>query len=324
MFVNTSNKISLGTWNFSGLWGPRNDRAAIDFLAFAFDSIDWLDTAWSYGNGHVEGLIASAFKQNRSAQNKVKIITKIPPKDKTWPAQNPQLKNVFPINHLEEYLNKSLQNLKQEKIDLLLLHGWNADWFDQCDDLFSWVEKQKKAGRIDKFGMSLNDHQSFAAKNLVGSEKIDACELLYNIFDPRAKNNLWDTHSNKKTLFFVRSIFDEGGLTPLLDNPKKINWHKKDWRKHYFTKERLAEYQIYRSNLKKLAQEWGLELTEMALRFCLSQPQVFRAIIGTHNKEHFLQNLEWAQKGPLSDDLLKKLEAYIWLKNFYPQYTHPQ
>src|SRR5207248_10479954 len=46
---------------------------------------------------------------------------------------------------------------------------------------------------------------------------------------------------------------------------------------------------------------------EIALRFTLSQPGVHTAIIGTTNPENARRNIEHAAKGPLPDDVVKKL-----------------
>jgi aryl-alcohol dehydrogenase-like predicted oxidoreductase len=53
----------------------------------------------------------------------------------------------------------------------------------------------------------------------------------------------------------------------------------------------------------------GMPDGERALRFTLSLPGVASAIVGTTRIEHLLQNLAWAEAGPLPDESLAALRT---------------
>jgi aryl-alcohol dehydrogenase-like predicted oxidoreductase len=59
-------------------------------------------------------------------------------------------------------------------------------------------------------------------------------------------------------------------------------------------------------------------LAEMALRFCLSRPEVATVIPGMRRPNHVRQNVAASEKGPLPRTLLSRLEEHAWEKNWYP------
>src|SRR3990167_2181397 len=62
-FGRTGQKVSEighGTWTMGSMWGPRDDKAALDSLTRSLElGVTFIDTAWVYGNGHSEELIAT-------------------------------------------------------------------------------------------------------------------------------------------------------------------------------------------------------------------------------------------------------------------------
>jgi aryl-alcohol dehydrogenase-like predicted oxidoreductase len=56
----------------------------------------------------------------------------------------------------------------------------------------------------------------------------------------------------------------------------------------------------------------GMSLSEMALRFILSEPAVGTLIAGMRSAAHVRANLAVSDKGPLAADLIAKLRAHRW------------
>jgi aryl-alcohol dehydrogenase-like predicted oxidoreductase len=67
--------------------------------------------------------------------------------------------------------------------------------------------------------------------------------------------------------------------------------------------ERLAQMKLNPADLGYTDADW----TEIALRFTLSQAGVHSALIGTQNIDNARKNIEIAGKGPLPDDVVKKI-----------------
>src|SRR5690349_21948392 len=106
--------ISFGAWAIGGTWGPTDDQESLAALNRAIDlGVNFIDTADVYGNGHSEQLIAQVRKQ-RSEQ--LHIVTKAGRGRSPHTAQNYNRQN------LTTFVERSLQNLQTEALDLLQLH----------------------------------------------------------------------------------------------------------------------------------------------------------------------------------------------------------
>lgn len=104
--------LVLGTWTFAGdsIWGPSDERDAIEVIEVALDAgITLIDTAPNYGAGRCEELVGRAVGSHRDA----KIATKL----KVDPGES--------LARLRERATESVRRLKRDRIDLLQLH-WPA------------------------------------------------------------------------------------------------------------------------------------------------------------------------------------------------------
>ena len=77
-------EIGFGGWGIGkSMWGPTDDHESMRALHAALESgVDYFDTAYAYGHGHSERLIARLFKE---AGRRAAVSTKVPPKNMEWP-----------------------------------------------------------------------------------------------------------------------------------------------------------------------------------------------------------------------------------------------
>jgi aryl-alcohol dehydrogenase-like predicted oxidoreductase len=59
------------------------------------------------------------------------------------------------------------------------------------------------------------------------------------------------------------------------------------------------------------------QLPDLALRFCLSSPAVSTVIPGMRNVHHVAANVAASDAGPLPPEMLQKLRAHRWVRNFW-------
>lgn len=309
-------EIGHGTWTMGGHWGPRDDRTAIDSMVRALElGVTFIDTAAIYGNGHSEGLIASAF---REARKKVFVATKVPPKNLQWPARaSVPVSETFPSEHIIEQTETSLKNLRMDCVDLQQLHVWQDAWLGDMSWL-SAIETLKKQGKIRYFGVSINDHDPDSALKLVATGLIDSVQVIYNIFDQSPENNLLSLCQKHGVAVIARVPLDEGSLTGTLTPDTKF--HDKDWRRLYFTPERLVETCARIDKLKFLIRDEIKTLAQAALKFCLSHPAVTTVIPGMRKNQHVDDNCAASDGKLLSVQELTELKKHAWPRSFYPQF----
>lgn len=308
-------EIGFGAWGIGGaMWQGSDDSHAMSALNKAVDlGVNFIDTALAYGNGHSEQLIS---KLLRSRDEQIFVATKIPPKNQQWPArQGVPFHEVFPRNYIIECTEKSLKNLRVERLDLQQFHVWNDEWVD-ASEIWDAVETLKREGKVAHFGISINDHQPASALKAAATGLIDSFQVIYNIFDQSPEDELFPFCQKNNIGIIVRVPFDEGSLTGRIT--PATQFPEKDWRNKYFSGDRKQQVAERVEKLKTLLGPEAKTLSELALRFCLSRPAVTTVIPGMRTAAHAEVNAAVSDGKKLSDNLRASLRTYRWVRNFYP------
>ncbi|MCP5468741.1 MAG: aldo/keto reductase [Deltaproteobacteria bacterium] len=312
-------EIGYGTWAMGFMWGPRRDEEAITSLRYAWDSgLNFVDTAYLYGNGHSERLIAEA-KESSDQKNSLIIATKCPPKTRAWPPQpGTSFCEAFPLDYLLETTEKSRQNLKVDQIDIQQLHVWLPEWLEQ-EEFPQAIEELKKRGLIKHFGVSLNDHDPNSGLALVQSGLVDSIQVIFNLFDQTPRKRLFPLCQENGVGVIVRVPLDEGGLTGTLT--PQTQFVKSDWRRHYFKEGRLKETCEHAAQFDFLIQPSMQSLAQAALKFCLSEAAVSTVIVGMRSVDHVKQNLAVSELSDFTKEELDKAYSLEWPRNYYPTFS---
>ncbi len=78
-------EVGYGMWGMAG-WTGSDDEQSFASLDRAIDlGCNFFDTAWAYGDGHSEKLLGATLE--RHPGKRLYIATKIPPKNRKWPAR---------------------------------------------------------------------------------------------------------------------------------------------------------------------------------------------------------------------------------------------
>lgn len=307
-------EIGFGAWGIGkGWWGETDDRLSIRALLRAFErGVNFIDTAYGYGDGHSERLLAKAFREYRG---RVTVATKIPLKTPDWPPKREtRAKAAFPRGWIIEHTEKSLRNLGTDCIDVQQLHIWRDEWVQETE----WqqaVEQLKREGKIRFFGVSLIDHAPETGLAVVRSGIVDTVQVIYNIFDQSPEKELFPLGQQADVGVIARVPLDEGGLSGKLHPEMQLD--PDTVQGHYFRGERLNETCTRAERLKTLLRDGVETLPKLALRFCLSHPAVSTVIPGMRRPEHVDENCAVPDAPPLTAEELEALKTHAWPRNFY-------
>ena len=306
--------LGYGAWGIGRhMWLGASDDESLRALSRAFElGVDFVDTALAYGDGHSETLVGAGI---RSAGGGIRVATKIPPRNGQWPAlagSDPD--DSYPADWVVECTERSLRHLGLDAIDVQQFHVWSDDWVGRG----SWlegVERLKADGKIRHFGVSINDHESDNALRLIESGAVESVQVIYNVFEQRPVDRLFEATRAAGVGVIVRVPFDEGGLTGRIR--PGVEFPEGDWRNDYFGGERPREVWERVTAIAEALDVPVESLPEVALRFCLSHPAVSTVIAGMRTLAHAEANVAAAELGPLPAEQLETLARFRWERNFY-------
>jgi aryl-alcohol dehydrogenase-like predicted oxidoreductase len=305
-------EMGYGAWGIGGKqWLGGADDESLAALRRAIDlGLNFIDTALAYGDGHSEQLVGQVV---RAAGQKIYVATKVPPKNKLWPARpGIGIDQVFPYDYIVGSTEESLRNLKLESIDLQQLHVWNPEWIER-EEWRRAFEDLKKSGKVKAVGISINDHRPGSALEMVRTGMVDCVQTIYNIFDQTPERELFPLCQEMNVGVIARVPLDEGSLTGRIDENTKFP--AGDFREYYFRgdhKKQVVEH------VRPLQRDLGeRDLPATALRFCLSHPAVSTVIPGMRSVRHAEANCALSGTGPLHAETMAIVRRHAWEKNFY-------
>ncbi|HSU33474.1 MAG TPA: aldo/keto reductase [Bryobacteraceae bacterium] len=307
-------EIGYGAWGIGGnQWLGGRDDESQRALQRAFElGLNFIDTALAYGDGHSEKLVGQAVK---SAPNRIYIATKIPPKNRVWPASpSTPISQVFPYSYIIESTEESLKNLGIEQIDLQQYHVWDDAWVN-TDEWRRAIEDLTKAGKVRYFGVSISDHNPDSALEVVKTGMIDTVQVIYNIFDQTPEKHLFPLCQERQIGVLARVPLDEGGLTGTIT--EQTTFEPGEFRDSYFRGDRKRQVVEHVEALKKDLGERNASLPQIALQFCLSHPAVSTVIPGMRRISTVESSCAVSDFGKLDGETLAMLKRHAWTRNFY-------
>lgn len=171
----TVSDIGFGAWQIGGSWGEVSEADGRAALNAALDAgMTFIDTADVYGDGRSERIIADVLKARSGARPMVAT--------KAGRRLNPHVAGGYTKANLEGFIDRSLQNLGVERLDLVQLHCPPAEVYYH-PEVFEGLEELKRAGKIAHYGVSVeNVEQALKAIEYPG---VVSVQIIFNLFRQR-------------------------------------------------------------------------------------------------------------------------------------------
>jgi len=272
-------RIIRGGWQLAGGHGSVDrQRAVDDFEKFLFAGINTYDCADIYtGVEEMIGRFISAVrsKYGHNDASKIKVHTKIVPDLDRLSTYTPR--------HIEKVIDRSLQRLGVERLDLVQFFWWDLNVGSPIDTLYSLSHLQEK-GKIHLLGVTNWDVQQIEPFFDSGLDIVSA-QVQYSMLDQRPANQLvsWCAVNNVKLLCY--GVLAGGFLTE--------SWFGKTDPGYEFENRSLIKYrliidefggwdlfQVLMGELKSVADRHSVSISAVATRYVLDQSQVGAVIIG--------------------------------------------
>jgi len=280
--------LALGCWAFGGAqWGGQEDADSIDAIETALAcGITHFDTAQAYGGGRSETLCGEHLK---AVREKVFIATKSAAATK---------------EAMFEQIDTSLERLGTDAIDLFYVH-WPHKGVDLRPEMEALAEA-REAGKIRGVGVSNFSIEDMARALEVGP--IDAHQLCYNLFWRWDEADIIPFCQEHGIAVVTYSSIAQGILTgKFLREPQ---FKEGDSRPGTVLFEPEVWPHVYEGveALKKLAEQAGRPLTELAIRWVAAQPGITSVLVGARNGEQVRRNVA-AMAGEIDPGALDRMTA---------------
>ena len=239
--------------------------------------INFIDTANDYGTGWgrpAEEMIGQYLEGRRHEYH---IATKCgcAPGGHVWTREN-----------LFRGLHESLERLRTDYIDVMLLHNPTVD---ECEggELVRALEDMRQQGKVRWIGASTNLPE---VATFLQWGVFDTLQLPYSALERDHED--WISRAARKGI----GTIIRGGVA---QGAPEVG------------KGALERWQVYERAALDAIRPGGESRTAFMLRYTLSHPDIHTIIVGTRSVEHLDENVRAARRGPLPADLRAEIDRRL-------------
>lgn len=280
-------KLMLGTAQFGLPYGIANRRGQPSFEdvcaileAAASGGVNGLDTAPVYGTS--EEVLGRALRET-GLHSHFRVISKI------GHLADEVSSLAAACDYVEESITASLQRLGLDYLPVVLFHREQNVRYTEA------LLAARDKGLVRHVGTSIVTPEG--ALRALAVPQMEALQIPVNLFDHRFTRRfpVVEQSARQGVALFVRSVYLQGFLLmPETDVPPD-----------------LEEFLPVRRQVEALAQQAGMRMEELALRYALSLPGVVSLVMGVDSVDHIRHNLRLLQGGPLPPDLMAAIPRTV-------------
>jgi aryl-alcohol dehydrogenase-like predicted oxidoreductase len=297
--------VSFGAWAIGGTWGDVRDDESLAALHAALDrGVNFFDTADVYGDGRSERLLAQL---RRERAELFYVATK------AGRRLNPHIADGYNRANLTTFVERSLQNLEVETLDLLQLHCPPTAVYSM-PNAFEVLDDLQAAGKLRHYGVSVETVDE--ALQAIEHPGVQSVQIIFNIFRQKPRDEFFAAARRRGVGILARLPLSSGMLSGKLTPTS--TFAADDHRS--FNREGAAfdrgetfsglDYNVGLQAVESLraALPPGMSLAQLALRWILMSPEVTCAIPGGKRPAQVEENVAAADLPPLSDETMAAIE----------------
>jgi len=304
--------LSLGAWVTYGY--QVGEDVTYDCMNAAYQAgVNFFDNAEVYASGKAELAMGNAIKKAGWKRSDLVISTKI-----FWGGEGPNDAGLS-RKHLLEGIHASLQRLQMDYVDLLFCHRpdlttpveetvWAMNQIIQQGKAFYWGTSEWPATRImEAYGIARREHlipplMEQPEYNMLHRQRFEVeYAPLYREIGLGA--TIWSPLASGLLTGKYNQGIPEGTRLSL----KGYEWLRKEF-----------ETEEARQNIEKVkqlapvAKELGCSLAQLALAWCLKNPNVSTVITGASRPEQVIENMQALQvAGRLTGEVMEQIEQVL-------------
>jgi len=299
--------IGFGAWAIGGSWGDVDEAQARDALRAALETgTNFIDTADVYGDGRSERIIRDVLK---GWQGQRPIVA-----TKAGRRLSPHLADGYNRKNLEAFIDRSLQNLGVETLDLVQLHCPPTEVYYR-PEVFEALDALIAAGKIRHYGVSVEKVEE--ALKAIEYPGVESVQIIFNIFRQRPAELFFREAKARNVAIIARVPLASGLLTGKLtrdsqfaaDDHRNFNRHGEA----FDVGETFAgvPYDVALEAVEKIRPlvPQGVSMAAFALRWILMNDSVSVVIPGAKSPAQALANAAASELASLSPETMQALRS---------------
>jgi aryl-alcohol dehydrogenase-like predicted oxidoreductase len=305
--------VSFGAWPIGSDWGQVDDKESLAALNRAVDlGVNFIDTADVYGDGRSEKLIGQLLKERKE---EIFVATK------AGQRLDPHVAEGYTLKNLESFVDRSLENLQADTLDLLQLHCPPTPVYSN-PAVYKALDRLQSKGKIRNYGVSVEKVSE--AMQSIEFPEVQSVQIIFNMFRHKPIEELFPAAKKRKVGILARVPLASGLLTGKItssttfprDDHRNYNLHGEAFdRGETFSGVDLDKGLAAVEELKLIVPK-GMDLTQMALRWILMFDAVTCAIPGAKRVGQVEDNVKAGDIPPLDAATLTRIQAVYdqWIR----------
>jgi len=301
-------ELSLGAWVTYG--GQVGEQVARECMAAAYDAgVNFFDNAETYANGEAERVMGSVIKSLGWRRESLVVSTKI-----FWGGDGPNDTGLS-HKHIIEGVNNALRRLQMDYVDLVFCH--RPDPNTPIEETVRAMDIVIKQGKAFYWGTS-----EWSAKDILYAAEFARQEHLtpptmeqpqYNMFTrERVEREYAPLYQQLGYGTTIWSPLASGLLTGKYNNgipaDSRLGQKGYEWLQDLLKPERIEKVK----QLQTIADDLDCSLAQMALAWCLKNPNVSTVITGASRASQVTENMRALEVAPkLTPDVLERIEQIL-------------
>lgn len=305
--------LSFGSWVTFG--EQIDEQLATECMLEAYNAgVNFFDNAEAYAGGKSETMMGNIIKKQDWKRSDLVLSTKI-----FWGGEGPNDTGLS-YKHIIEGTNASLKRMQTDYVDLIFCH--RPDKFTPIEETVRAMNQVIREGKAFYWGTSeWSSEQIREAYHIARREKLRP---------PLMEQPQYNMFKRDKVEGEYARLYDDIGLGTTIWSPlasglltgkyndgipenSRLAMDNYDW-----LREKLLETESGKQKLRKVkklaevADNAEISMPEMALAWCLKNPNVSTVITGASKPEQVRQNMKAIDKvGQLNDEVMEKIEAIL-------------
>ncbi|HEV3191206.1 MAG TPA: aldo/keto reductase [Polyangiaceae bacterium] len=302
-------ELSLGAWVTYG--SQVDEQGALECMSAAHDAgVNFFDNAEAYGGGRAEITIGNVLQRVGWRRESLVLSTKI-----FWGGDGPNDRGLS-HKHIIEGVHAALKRLKVEYVDLAFCHRPDPD--TPIDETVRAWDILVRQGKVFYWGTS-----EWAAQDVLQAHKI---ALEHGLTPPSMEQPQYNMFARDKVEREYLPLYEKLGygtttFSPLASGvlsgkyndgiPKgtRLNLPDMAWLKD----EALKGGRIEKvRKLAAVANDVGCSMSQLALAWCLKNPNVSTVITGASKKEQVVENMKAADvANRVTSDVMARIDRIL-------------